>query len=89
MSVQLCYLAFASSVIDSFALTTYQSSSLIMSASVSAVVTGQEDYDKLRPLSYPATHVFIVCYAINMYALSLLICAHTPLLSLIASVALA
>ncbi|PAA91013.1 hypothetical protein BOX15_Mlig024969g2, partial [Macrostomum lignano] len=25
---------------------------------------GQEDYDRLRPLSYPATDVFLVCYSI-------------------------
>lgn len=25
---------------------------------------GQEDYDKLRPLSYPGTHVFLVCFSI-------------------------
>ena len=27
---------------------------------------GQEHYDRLRPLSYPDTDVFIVCYAINI-----------------------
>jgi len=25
---------------------------------------GQEDYDRLRPLSYPQTYVFLVCYSI-------------------------
>jgi small GTP-binding protein len=25
---------------------------------------GQEDYDRLRPLSYPGTDVFLVCYSI-------------------------
>ena len=25
---------------------------------------GQEDYDKLRPLSYPQTQVFLVCYSV-------------------------
>ena len=25
---------------------------------------GQEDYDRLRPLSYPETDVFLVCYSI-------------------------
>jgi Ras-related C3 botulinum toxin substrate 1 len=25
---------------------------------------GQEDYDRLRPLSYPQTDVFLICYAI-------------------------
>jgi len=26
---------------------------------------GQEDYDRLRPLSYPDSHVVIICFAIN------------------------
>jgi len=26
---------------------------------------GQEDYDRLRPLSYPDTHVVLVCFAID------------------------
>ena len=25
---------------------------------------GQEDYDKIRPLSYPSTDVFLICYSI-------------------------
>lgn len=25
---------------------------------------GQEDYDKLRPLSYPGTNVFVVCFSV-------------------------
>ena len=27
---------------------------------------GQEDYDRLRPLSYPESNVIIICYAIDM-----------------------
>ena len=27
-------------------------------------VTGQEDYDRLRPLSYPQTDVFLICFSI-------------------------
>ncbi|KAJ7055556.1 GTP-binding protein, rho subfamily [Mycena amicta] len=26
---------------------------------------GQEEYDRLRPLSYPDTHVVIICYAVD------------------------
>jgi len=29
---------------------------------------GQEDYDRIRPLSYPQTDVFIVCYSIISHA---------------------
>ena len=29
---------------------------------------GQEDYDRLRPLSYPQTDVFLVCYSITSKA---------------------
>mmetsp|Transcript_29388 Transcript_29388/g.49603 ORF Transcript_29388/g.49603 Transcript_29388/m.49603 type:complete len:197 (-) Transcript_29388:435-1025(-) len=26
---------------------------------------GQEEYDRLRPLSYPSTDVFLICYSVN------------------------
>lgn len=29
------------------------------------VILGQEDYDRLRPLSYPNSHVILVCCAVN------------------------
>ncbi|KAI9464482.1 P-loop containing nucleoside triphosphate hydrolase protein [Lactarius psammicola] len=28
-------------------------------------VAGQEDYDRLRPLSYPGSHVILICFAID------------------------
>lgn len=26
---------------------------------------GQEDYDRIRPLSYPSTNVFLICYSVT------------------------
>ena len=28
-------------------------------------MAGQEDYDRLRPLSYPDSHVILICFAVD------------------------
>jgi GTPase SAR1 family protein len=28
-------------------------------------IIGQEDYDRLRPLSYPDSHVILICFAVD------------------------
>ena len=31
-------------------------------------VQGQEDYDRLRPLSYPGTDIFLICFSVVSHA---------------------
>lgn len=38
---------------------------LILSLPSRSHSTGQEDYDRLRPLSYPQTDVFLVCFSVT------------------------
>lgn len=37
----------------------FESNTVLISSSL-----GQEDYDRLRPLSYPQTDVFLVCFSV-------------------------
>jgi small GTP-binding protein len=42
---------------------------------------GQEEYDRLRPLSYPETDIIFVCFAIdcpNSFPSHLCACANSP-----------
>ena len=41
---------------------TYNSSTILIDEPVP--LPGQEDYDRLRPLSYPQTDVFLVCFSV-------------------------
>jgi len=46
----------------------YQASVMVEQRPVSLGLwdtAGQEDYDRLRPLSYPQTHVFLICFSVD------------------------
>jgi len=46
----------------------YQASVMVENRPVSLGLwdtAGQEDYDRLRPLSYPQTHVFLICFSVD------------------------
>ncbi|KAJ2958417.1 hypothetical protein NQZ79_g5976 [Umbelopsis isabellina] len=32
---------------------------------IAQIIVGQEDYDRLRPLSYPDSHVILICFAVD------------------------
>ena len=48
-------------VIAQFAKATYSNYSFSF---FQFATSGQEDYDRLRPLSYPQTDVFLVCFSV-------------------------
>lgn len=44
---------------------------------------GQEDYDRLRPLSYPDSHVILICFAVDspdsLDNVQEKVCSHDPI----------
>lgn len=51
-------------ILDIFSLHFMAISSKNIPVSLVIVFSGQEDYDRLRPLSYPQTDVFLVCFSV-------------------------
>jgi Ras family protein A len=43
----------------------FDSFSLIYLPFFLSLSVGQEDYDRLRPLSYPDSHVILICFAVD------------------------